>query len=146
MKCPECKADIDSDSVFCDQCGKELLYCPKCGEAKRGVSCPRCGSLLVRKTGMQSGALHLCGNGWNLELKEGDFGRRTGVYPEFSTVPYISSRHGALRRSEDKWQVMDCGSTNGTFLNGNRLQPDSWHDLAENDKLVIATVEFELKR
>ena len=45
--CPNCQAEIDSDSKFCDQCGKELMYCPECKELKRGTECPRCGEDLV---------------------------------------------------------------------------------------------------
>jgi len=33
MICPSktCKSEIDDDSKFCDQCGSEILICPKCG-------------------------------------------------------------------------------------------------------------------
>lgn len=33
MICPSktCKYEIDEDSKFCDQCGSEILVCPKCG-------------------------------------------------------------------------------------------------------------------
>jgi len=41
--CPHCGADIDSDSLFCDQCGAELLKCPKCGSFRKKKFCPKCG-------------------------------------------------------------------------------------------------------
>ena len=49
MKCFECKADIDDDSLFCDQCGAKIYLCPDCrvpgkGEGKR---CGLCGKKLV---------------------------------------------------------------------------------------------------
>lgn len=47
IKCPNCKAEIDEDSKFCDQCGKEIMYCPECKEPKKGTSCPRCGEDLI---------------------------------------------------------------------------------------------------
>ncbi len=33
MICPSktCKCEIDDDSKYCDQCGLEILICPKCG-------------------------------------------------------------------------------------------------------------------
>lgn len=43
VKCPHCGKDIDSDSFFCDQCGTELLKCPKCGSLRKGKYCPACG-------------------------------------------------------------------------------------------------------
>ena len=47
IQCPECRALIPDDSIFCDQCGKELKWCPQCGRPKRGTECPVCGSPLV---------------------------------------------------------------------------------------------------
>ena len=29
MKCPYCQNIIDDDSRWCDQCGKELMFCPR---------------------------------------------------------------------------------------------------------------------
>ena len=47
IQCPECRQMIPDDSAFCDQCGKELRWCPECGRPKRGTQCPVCGSDLV---------------------------------------------------------------------------------------------------
>lgn len=46
--CPFCGADIDNDSIFCDQCGAELLKCPKCGSFRKGKFCPACGVPTVK--------------------------------------------------------------------------------------------------
>ena len=35
---------------------------------------------------------------------------------------YVSTRHARIGRSEDTWYVEDLGSTNGTYLNGERLR------------------------
>ena len=47
IQCPECRNMIPDDSAFCDQCGKELKWCPECKRPKRGMECPVCGSDLV---------------------------------------------------------------------------------------------------
>jgi len=39
----------------------------------------------------------------------------------------VSRRHAEIRPSEHGWQVIDCGSTNGTFLNGERLGTEPRH-------------------
>jgi len=186
MKCPFCKETIDDDSYYCDQCGKELRFCPDCGKPKQGTSCPACGADLVsgaafflkkpqgtqplttpskpyimtpppQATAAQAPQApqgtavsappkpmpqSLSGNGWNLPLKEGVFGRTQGIYSEFSTQQYISGRHGQFRMNNGQWQVLDFGSTNGTFLNGQRLAPNSWYDLNLGDQLKIATTNF----
>lgn len=46
--CPSCKADIESDSIFCDQCGTELKKCPSCGSFCKGNFCPKCGVAAVK--------------------------------------------------------------------------------------------------
>ena len=52
-KCYKCGADIDSDSLFCDQCGAEQYVCPKCHIIGKGPNkrCGMCGSPLVPATG-----------------------------------------------------------------------------------------------
>ena len=54
-KCYKCGADIDSDSLFCDQCGAEQYVCPKCHIIGKGPNkrCGMCGSPLVPATGQQ---------------------------------------------------------------------------------------------
>ena len=36
MKCFECKADIEDDSLFCDQCGAKIYLCPDCRVPGKG--------------------------------------------------------------------------------------------------------------
>lgn len=167
MKCPYCKETIDDDSWFCDQCGKELHFCPECRQPKRGTECPACGADLVPPKKYYASILAeeivsnvmsaldakpqavvptmLEGDGFKLALKEGVFGRTTGIYPEFGSQIYISGRHGELRRIDDKWQIRDLGSHNGTFLNGARLATNVWTDLHVGDLLKIATTHLTVK-
>lgn len=163
MKCPFCKAIIDDDSRFCDQCGKELHFCPECGKPKMGTVCPACGADLVSaeaffntdkpelkpqpKVAPASNSItewSMVGDGFNLTLKEGVFGRTTGIYPEFSNSIYISGTHGELRCLDGQWQIRDLGSHNGTFLNGVRLMPNTWTDLHLGDKLKIAITHLSI--
>lgn len=169
MKCPYCKEVIDDDSWFCDQCGKELKFCPECRQPKRGTECPACGADLVsakvyfkpaeeeqkpraersssEKTSTPSpaGPSLLEGDGFRLPLREGVFGRTGGIYPEFSDQIYISGRHGELRCEQGQWQIRDLGSHNGTLLNGMKLAASSWYDLHVGDLLKIATTLLTVK-
>jgi hypothetical protein len=47
MICAFCKSDIEDDSIYCDQCGKEILICPKCGKPGKGKVCTFDGTALV---------------------------------------------------------------------------------------------------
>lgn len=193
-KCPYCREQIPDDSWFCDQCGKELKWCPECRAPKRGTECPACGETLLdagkyfgagktttRNTvpaapttqqtpdtgatlnsvmddmfkdggfGKAAAAAtasaavpYLEGNGWKLTLKEGQFGRNGGIWPELSSIAYVSGRHGQLRKNGSKWEISDVGSTNGTYVNGSRLAPGTWVALKKGDVVKIATVKFNV--
>ena len=200
IQCPDCRSLIPDDSAFCDQCGKELKWCPKCRRPKHGTECPLCGSDLVpgRKylSGRMSGeaaapdpvrgfATHpsqpggwappsndaeggtplggstspdifsqptvahspagpaaLVGNGWRLQLRPGGFGRLGGIWPELGTCQYVSGNHGIIRRGPDGWEMTDAGSTNGTYVNGQRLATGSPVVLKKGDSVRIATLDF----
>lgn len=45
--CPNCQEEIDDNSYYCDQCGKALRYCNRCGRVGLGRRCTSCGGLMV---------------------------------------------------------------------------------------------------
>lgn len=177
---------IPDDSAFCDQCGKELNWCPECKRPKRGTECPVCGSDLIpgRKylagdfskpssapvtppsagpapsgpapissspssvissgaaDGVEKSPAALVGSGWHLPLREGPFGRRGGIWPELSSCQYVSGSHGNIVKDGADWVIEDVGSTNGTFVNGARIQRQT---LKIGDRVTIATLEFTVE-
>jgi len=46
MNCAYCKSEIENDSLYCDQCSKELFICPACGKPGKGKNCIEDGSKL----------------------------------------------------------------------------------------------------
>ncbi len=56
MICPnkKCRIEIDDDSKFCDQCGSELLICPKCNNHGTGKFCDKDGTRLESRRGADS--------------------------------------------------------------------------------------------
>lgn len=160
IQCPDCRQIIPDDSAFCDQCGKQLMWCPECKRPKRGTECPVCGNDLIpgprylaggsskpveRPQSTETGAPVLAGNGWRLALKEGPFGRRGGIWPELGSCPYVSGNHGLIGRDASGWTLADVGSTNGTWVNGSRLTPNVPVPLKKGDRVKIATLEFTVE-
>ena len=55
----------------------------------------------------------------------------------------ISRKHTEIRRSGDRWVVVDLHSRNFTFLNGRKIDPDEPPPaLSANDRIKICEVEF----
>lgn len=45
--CPNCKEEIEEQSLYCDQCGQKLLYCERCGRVGIGRRCTSCGGVMA---------------------------------------------------------------------------------------------------
>lgn len=92
--------------------------------------------------------LTLSGSGMRLSVREGVFGRKGGIFPELAGCGYVSGTHGELRffPNENCWGIRDCGSTNGTFMNGGRLEKDKWYILKAGSHLRIATLDFNVEQ
>ena len=197
-QCPECRNMIPDDSAFCDQCGKELKWCPVCRRPKRGTECPVCGNSLIAgkkylamleagvsvvpqphpqpqpsalnpqpsafnpqpsafnpqpsapNAGMQpeptatasAAPSALVGAGLRLKLQPGPFGRRGGIWPELSAFQFVSGNHGTITAVPGGWTITDMGSTNGTYINGVRINPGTPAAITIGSKITIATTEF----
>jgi hypothetical protein len=137
-KCPYCNKEIESDSLYCDQCGQELRICTHGHGFKRGKICSECGKPLILAKDVSHTKdptkqqtvepKHLVNNTLNarLQLLDGAvIGRRTGNYVDvFGSQGYVSGSHARLQRSASgEWSIIDLDSTNGTFLNETRLVP-----------------------
>jgi 3',5'-cyclic-nucleotide phosphodiesterase len=63
---------------------------------------------------------------------------------QFVCIPLhtISRRHVRLRRRGQTWSVEDLHSSNGTFVNGERLLPGSWRELGDGDELALASTQL----
>ncbi|MCA9795611.1 MAG: FHA domain-containing protein, partial [Candidatus Eremiobacteraeota bacterium] len=52
---------------------------------------------------------------------------------------FVSRRHAALKLENGQLQVRDLGSSNGTFVDGHKLEPDQWVALPAGARLGLAT-------
>lgn len=162
MWCPECKRPKPNRGRECPVCGSDLVpgrkylngnsqpSIPEPASAANGFTQPQSQNAPAAPQGTvaantpSSGPTKIVGNGLTLPLREGQFGRTSGIYPEFASCIYISGNHGKFSRSGANWTVIDNGSTNGTFVNGTRLTPGQEVILHIGDKLTIATLEFNI--
>jgi hypothetical protein len=58
------------------------------------------------------------------------------------TDPNVSRRHAELRRDNERWFLVDLGSTNGTLVNGKLAKE---HELKNGDRCSFGTTELIFK-
>ncbi len=59
--------------------------------------------------------------------------------------PVVSSRHLAFRHNGMLWEVCDLGSTNGTVMAGNKLEPKDWRPLTDGVLLQILGINIQVQ-
>ncbi len=74
-------------------------------------------------------------------------GRRKGDYVSaFASQGYVSGTHARLQKSTSgQWEIVDLDSTNGTFVNGNRLSPNVPAVFNIGDVIRIANLDFKVE-
>ena len=156
ITCPNCKEEIDGDSHYCDQCGKALLYCSRCGHVGLGRRCTNCGGEMVETdlltdeaTSRSMPTLTLFNGAIGLRLvgeNQAVIGRRKGPYAsELAQYGYISGTHAQLRyRIDTGWCIVDLGSSNGTSVDGRMLTPDQECQLKSGSIVSLANVELQV--
>jgi hypothetical protein len=81
------------------------------------------------------------------------FGRRdptTGSAPEVDLTPFagyrmgVSRRHASLQMEAERLSLWDLGSSNGTFLNGNKLNPHQPYGLSDGDEVRLGQMVLKV--
>lgn len=74
-----------------------------------------------------------------------------GFMPEIDLLPFggyrmgISRRHAAITLSGKRLNIRDLGSSNGTSLNGNKLDKHEAHQLRDGDRLRMGNLTFTVR-
>lgn len=56
--------------------------------------------------------------------------------------PVISRMHARLEQQNGQIYLVDCNSTNGTYLNGVRLEPNRRYPVQEGDEIMLADLKY----
>ena len=77
------------------------------------------------------------------ELLIGRSDPQVGTKPDLDLMPYgaveqgVSRQHAKIQRMDDTLMLVDLESTNGTYLNGQRLQPHQPRMLRDGDEVRL---------
>jgi pSer/pThr/pTyr-binding forkhead associated (FHA) protein len=171
-KCPNCGQDNLVGEFICKNCGLNMLTGEMTGstaklkeDSKQDLVKAYGEEILQAQSTSEnifpeSGTLRLeiIGSPMPIKVKFSKssliLGRRdpaTGALPDVDLAPFagyrmgVSRRHSEIRRTEDGYlELIDLGSSNGTFLNGQRLSPHTPYRLQHRDRMALGQIVMEV--
>lgn len=161
VKCQHCQHVNREGVLVCDECGAGLWS----GQARVSTRTldDDSGDLSVKSgwgtaTFQERGQIiiHIRNAGEAITVNPGEefiLGRQdtgSGVVPDLDLTPYgaldqgVSRTHAAIRRGDKVLSIVDLGSSNGTYLNGQRLIVDKPRLLRDGDELWLGRLTLHV--
>lgn len=83
----------------------------------------------------------------NVEIKKEKFviGKLRGQTDLTLNLPVVSRMHAEIERRDGKYFLVDLNSTNGTYLNGERLEANEYRQLSSGDEIIFASAAYYFK-
>ncbi|MSP12647.1 MAG: FHA domain-containing protein [Chloroflexi bacterium] len=164
ITCSACGSQQMAGQAYCDECGASLSGAARGTSPAASVVSPApsmpstpipmpmappapLGQPRLVVAGSQA-TINLAGRDDNL------IGRTdpvSNIYPEVDLTPHggedggVSRRHARITHQGGQWMVEDLNSTNGTFLNGQRLAPVRPQPLKDGDALRLGKVQLSFR-
>ena len=72
------------------------------------------------------------------------------IMPDIDLTPYqayasgVSRLHAVVKREDTRVAVMDLGSSNGTYVNGRRLNPHTEEALSHGDIVALGKLKIQI--
>lgn len=83
--------------------------------------------------------------GYDLTEGKNTIGRREGVNSIVISDPYCSGRHADLVIEDGVFTITDVGSTNGTLVNGVKIEPNTPRELHSGDEITLGSPVFKFE-
>ena len=149
MYCAECGAQLDGVETLITQAITDEQI-----ETELKRKSPRPEAPAIPANSWLS--LHLMDSGKILPLasrNEFTLGRLSEgqpIMPDIDLTPYqayasgVSRLHAVVKRDANRVMVMDLGSSNGTYLNGRRLNPHTEESLNHGDIVALGKLKIQV--
>ncbi len=156
--CPNCKHEENDGAIFCSDCGMQLVQFDvnKTQHIEPDTNDLQTSSIRNEQYGMTWISLHLLDSGQILPVmdrKEFTLGRvseNQPIMPDVDLTPYraydngVSRLHAVIRLADGSVSIMDLGSANGTYINGDRLTPNVEQSLQHGDVIALGKLKIQV--
>lgn len=161
--CPNCQHENVQGTLFCVECGAQLDDSETL--TTQAVTQSEIANDLKEKNASVEPpsspinswiSLHLMDSGKILPLTSrteftmGRLSEGQPIMPDIDLTPYqayasgVSRLHAVVKREADRTIVMDLGSSNGTYLNGRRLNPHTEEELKHGDVVALGKLKIQV--
>lgn len=161
--CTNCQHKNVAGAMFCAECGAQLDGVETL--VTQAITDEQIASELSRKSPRPDPgstppnswiSLHLMDSGKILPLasrSEFTLGRLSEgqpIMPDIDLTPYqayasgVSRLHAVVKRDAERVLVMDLGSSNGTYVNGRRINPHVEESLNHGDILALGKLKIQV--
>ncbi len=161
--CPNCNHQEVDGAIFCSDCGAQLVQKDKSSTQKiqgdvdldSRSTAPIQGDTSIFK-GNTWLSLHLLESGQILPLSDkteftiGRVSPNQPIMPDIDLTPYnafengVSRIHAVIRINQGQVQLMDLGSSNGTFLNSERMMPNTERAIRHGDIVSLGKLRLQI--
>lgn len=161
--CKNCQHENVSGTLFCSDCGAQLDGIETL--TTQAITNDEISNDLKRRPATIEPpsspvnswiSLHLMDSGKILPLasrNEFTMGRLSEgqpIMPDIDLTPYqayasgVSRLHAVVKRDANRVVIMDLGSSNGTYLNGRRLNPHTEEELKHGDVIALGKLKVQV--
>ncbi|HET9905192.1 MAG TPA: FHA domain-containing protein [Anaerolineales bacterium] len=161
--CSNCQYKNVSGAVFCAECGAQLDGVETL--VTQAITDEQIEEELKKRSARPEPvsapsnswiSLHLMDSGKILPLasrNEFTLGRLSEgqpIMPDIDLTPYqayasgVSRLHAVVKRDNNRVAVMDLGSSNGTYVNGRRLNPHTEEALSHGDIVALGKLKIQI--
>jgi hypothetical protein len=165
--CPSCHHQEISGTLFCSECGTQLAgedglitkaFQP---ENAKGIKKSALAQTSTPKSDVSHAAtswlsLHIMESGQILPLADrseftlGRVSEGQPIMPDIDLSAYqaytngVSRLHAVLKRSRQQVIIMDLGSSNGTYLNGKKLETNIETPIKHGDVIALGKLKIQV--
>jgi hypothetical protein len=159
--CSNCQHKNVAGAMFCAECGAQLDGVETL--VTQAITDEQIAEDLKKKSPRPEAvpanswiSLHLMDSGKILPLasrNEFTLGRLSEgqpIMPDIDLTPYqayasgVSRLHAVVKRDAERVLVMDLGSSNGTYVNGRRINPHVEESLSHGDILALGKLKIQV--